>query len=292
MKQFKTHNVQLKMLRDKGLTINNASRVKRILERENYFTIINGYREVFAFQKSPFRFEPGTAFEHIYWLYELDRELRSIYLLYLLKMEKMLQSLIGYYFAETHKNNNRAYLDFKNFRFVHSKIKRHPKPNEIHRTIAMFSNKIGNNHDKVMNHYITKHQEIPFWVLVTTLTLGELGYVYFFLKDSIRDQIAKKITALSRNEYDDRALIVQPTNIDDFIFGAKRYRNACAHNELLYNLRDASIQNIRFLLEKSKMYLAKKDYKQFEKSVYSIYTKYECKFTPNQFNKIKALSGF
>lgn len=88
MKQFKTHNSQLKMLRDKGLTISNSSRVKGILERENYFTLINGYRGVFAYQKSPFCFEWGTTFEHIHWLYELDREQRSTYLMYLLKMEK------------------------------------------------------------------------------------------------------------------------------------------------------------------------------------------------------------
>lgn len=176
-------------------------------------------------------------------------------------------------------------MDFKNFRQVSSKTNWHPKPHEIHRTIAMFSNKIGNNHDKVMNHYIIKHQEIPFWVLVTTLTIGELGYVYFFLQDSLRDNIAKKITTLARNDYNDKSLMVQPSNIDDFIFGAKRYRNACAHNELFYNLKAASIQNILILLEKSKCYLTKKDHKAFEKSVKSLFTKYECKFSTSQYQK-------
>lgn len=40
MKPFKTHNQQLKILRDRGLEV--PSEKKRDLENENYYNIING----------------------------------------------------------------------------------------------------------------------------------------------------------------------------------------------------------------------------------------------------------
>ncbi|SUM36124.1 abortive infection bacteriophage resistance protein [Mammaliicoccus fleurettii] len=45
MKPFKTHNQQLKILRDRGLEV--PSEKKRDLENENYYNIINGYKDLF-----------------------------------------------------------------------------------------------------------------------------------------------------------------------------------------------------------------------------------------------------
>src|ERR1700730_2445812 len=47
MKPFKTHRQQLKILRDRGLSIPNGSMAMRILERENYYALINGYKDLF-----------------------------------------------------------------------------------------------------------------------------------------------------------------------------------------------------------------------------------------------------
>ena len=46
VKQFKTIDEQIEILKDKGLIINDIERTKRRLLRENYF-FINGYRHVF-----------------------------------------------------------------------------------------------------------------------------------------------------------------------------------------------------------------------------------------------------
>lgn len=50
-KVFKTHNQQLKILRNKGLTIKNGSKAKQILEKENYYNLINGYKDLFIQNK-------------------------------------------------------------------------------------------------------------------------------------------------------------------------------------------------------------------------------------------------
>lgn len=43
-KPFKTHNQLLKILRNRGVVISDGAKAKRILERENYYCIINGYK--------------------------------------------------------------------------------------------------------------------------------------------------------------------------------------------------------------------------------------------------------
>ncbi|WP_220693842.1 Abi family protein [Salipaludibacillus neizhouensis] len=47
MKPFSTHRQQLKILRDRGLNTGNGSKSMRILERENYYNLINGYKDLF-----------------------------------------------------------------------------------------------------------------------------------------------------------------------------------------------------------------------------------------------------
>jgi abortive infection bacteriophage resistance protein len=291
MKIFKTHNQQLQMLRTKGLVISNASRVKRILERENYYSVVNGYRTLFAVSTAPFRFITGTNFDEIYALYDLDRELRSVYLKNLLKIEKNLQSLSAYFFSADNSRNNRAYLDFRNFR-VPPQNRSFPNSNEIHKTISMFSAKMANGYDEAIQHYITKHQEVPFWVLVNSLALGEIGFVYYFLKDNQRTSIAKYFSKQRRSEYGDPSINISPSDIDIFLFNAKHYRNSCAHNERFFCKQTSRIQNIKLLMDKMKSYLTKKDFTFFEKSVTKLFDESASKFHSISISSIKTKAGF
>ncbi|MBE1555665.1 hypothetical protein [Sporosarcina limicola] len=69
MKPFTTHRMQLKGLRDRGLIINNGSKAMRILEAENYYNVINGYKDLFLQRDpqrnpiSPEKYNTGTKFQ-------------------------------------------------------------------------------------------------------------------------------------------------------------------------------------------------------------------------------------
>lgn len=81
MKPFKTHRQQLSILRSRGLNIKDGSKAMRILERENYYSLINGYKDLFLLKDSnnkviePERYITGTSFDEIYNLYCFDRDL-------------------------------------------------------------------------------------------------------------------------------------------------------------------------------------------------------------------------
>lgn len=46
-KPFKTYNQQLKILRSRNIDIPDDSKTIKILKREGYYNIVNGYKEIF-----------------------------------------------------------------------------------------------------------------------------------------------------------------------------------------------------------------------------------------------------
>ena len=89
-KPFRTYRQQLKILRERNLICDNGSRAVKILKRENYYNIINGYKEIFLNKSSPVeKFKDNISIEDIYALYQFDRNLRSIILKNILCVETL-----------------------------------------------------------------------------------------------------------------------------------------------------------------------------------------------------------
>ena len=99
-KEYKTYRQLLTILRGRGMTIgkgSQGSRVMRILEKENYYNVINGYKDLFldpASTPTAELYKAGTTFDEVYALYEFDREVRHIYLKYLLKVENSFKTVL------------------------------------------------------------------------------------------------------------------------------------------------------------------------------------------------------
>ncbi len=87
MKEFKTFNQQLKILRDRGMIVPNDGRPKRFLEQENYYNVINGYKDLFLQRDengalvSPEKYLPNTDFNELKALFLFDRDLRILVIL-------------------------------------------------------------------------------------------------------------------------------------------------------------------------------------------------------------------
>ena len=93
MKEFKTFNQQLTILRDRGMIVPTDGSPKRFLEQENYYNVINGYKDLFLCKDShgntiiPETYLPNTHFNELKALFLFDRELRFLFLKYLLIFE-------------------------------------------------------------------------------------------------------------------------------------------------------------------------------------------------------------
>ena len=114
-KVFKSSNQQMRKLRDRGMNI-SGSRAKKVLEMENYYNLINGYKDLFidkTYSGPDEKYKEGTDFYELYALYLFDRELRSHFMRYILEIENNVKSVLSHKFSEKYGHDN--YLKISNF---------------------------------------------------------------------------------------------------------------------------------------------------------------------------------
>ena len=216
VKQFKTIDEQVEILRDKGLTIVDEDKTKQILLRENYF-FINGYRQVFQKEK---RFIDGSTFDELYALFVFDRNIRNVMFKNLLIVENNLKSIFSYHLSSKYGYREKEYLKLSNFTTDITK----------HRQVADVINKMkrqirvnAKQHTATL-HYLTNYGYIPMWILVKVLSFGIISELYMILKYEDKKAIAAY--------YD-----IDVENLSIFLPIMSNYRNLCAHEDILYDYK-------------------------------------------------------
>ena len=85
MKEYKTFNQQLTILRQRGMIVPTDGTPKRFLEQENYYNVINGYKDLFLKKDAngvpldPEEYQTNTHFKELKALFLFDRELRFLW---------------------------------------------------------------------------------------------------------------------------------------------------------------------------------------------------------------------
>lgn len=240
MKVFATHEEQLEILKERGMTVKDQASAKRILSRENYYALIDGYKEPFLEHDealNPYgleQYQKGTEFGHIYALYRFDRELRMLMLNELLKFEKNIKSKIAYRFSEKFKEKD-SFLETENY----SPDSQHH--HERDRIISTLYNLIKSHkkRDRVrypaIREFFDKHRSVPLWVLVNFLSLGQITNFYTVIDQDLRTRIAQDFADEYSEEYNSISLNAE--ELDAILQVAFPYRNKSAHEEVLYRFR-------------------------------------------------------
>jgi abortive infection bacteriophage resistance protein len=240
LKFFATHDEQITILHERGLEVPDKTAAKRILSRENYYALIDGYKEPFlerSEQLNPYRLEQyaeGTEFGHIYALYRFDRELRMLMLNELLKFEKNMKTKIAYRFSEKFQDQD-SFLNPGNY-----------SPDPIHhherdRIISTLANLIKSHkkRDRVrypaIRDFFDKHRNVPLWVLVNFLSLGQVTNFYSVIDKELRERIALDFAEEYGEEYS--PIHLKANDLDAILKAAFPYRNKSAHEEVLYRFR-------------------------------------------------------
>ena len=306
MKEHKTFNQQLTILRNRGVVVPTNGKPKRFLEQENYYNVINGYKDLFLVKGSnnlpvePELYQAGTHFNELKALFLFDRELRILLLKYLLIFENSIKTTVAYEFSKKYPRKN-AYLDIANF------VDNDPK--KVLQQISILTKTI---HDKVdrtgaIKHYIEEHGEVPLWVLVNFLTMGNIANFYNILTDSTKNIIAKFYTDKYRTQNKDNTFRLSSADLSACLKVANLVRNICAHDERLYNvnLRNVRISQIanhfgirrydnkRFivLILFLKIVLDKKDFQRLYKALRNLFNQYADEFKTVVFDDILNTMG-
>lgn len=255
-KEFKTYHQLIDILRERGLQIGKGAhenRVIRILEKENYYNVINGYKDLFLMEgctSENEKYKQGTSFYEIFALYTFDREIRHIYLKYLLMVENSFKTVLSHEFSRLYGHEN--YLKLENFHAVYSTnnkvLKRIASANKldmktdlpiIYRLSA--EENIGNiikligdiqqeiarqmsKHHQVVTHYMSEYGYIPLWVLVNVLTFGKVTSFYRLMKEPDKVAVAKTFG-------------VPHDELHKFMDFCSLARNKCAHDERFFDIK-------------------------------------------------------
>ena len=217
-KKFLTYEQQVQKLYDKKLEIPNCQEVIELLKKYSYFNLVNGYKAPFKNKNG--NYKKGTSIKDIYSLYIFDAAFMHILMKYILIVELNVKSLLSYSFCEKFGENQNEYQNAVNYKYTPD------NQNDINELIQIITKQINNAWKfSYVDHQKKKHNNIPLWVLIKTLTFGNMSKMYSLQQDCVKSNIAKEFPLIKEN---------QLSIILDIL---TRYRNVCAHNERLFDFK-------------------------------------------------------
>ena len=235
-KPFKTFQEQISILNKRMTTDTNTV---YYLMRNNYYSIINFYKEPFIVNRKKEIYRHKTHFNDLRSLMEFDRDLRLLFFNYLTQLERTIKTLIAYHFSKFYgKNSKESYLDKNNYSLT-SKT----EPNIIELIDRL--NEINNNYQKylVIAHYKNKNN-IPFWVTIHFLSFGQTSMLFSLLLNNVKKLIVNNFKDLYFHEYN-KLLTIDHHFLRTFLKSCTEFRNAAGHNERFYDYKIRDSLNIK-----------------------------------------------
>lgn len=219
-KAFSTYEQQLNILEhDKHLIITNRHYAIRTLEQLGYFSLIGGYKSIFK-DVPPEHFIRGVTFEEIVSFYYFDEELRTLFMKYILHVERHIKSLFSYCFCEKYGKQQKYYLDVRSYNYTGKNAHQIQKlVHSLEKAISLPSQY------PYINHAAESYHNVPLWIAVNALTFGQISKMYQYATTDIRSKVSKNFPCMNEKQ------------LHLFITVVSRCRNICAHGERLFAFR-------------------------------------------------------
>ena len=230
MKEYKNSKELLDYIISKGVIVTNKDFALDKIKKYSYYSIINTYKDVF--KDSSNNYKNNVTFDEIYSLYEFDKNIRSIFLKYILEIETVIKSLLAELLSLKYGIDN--YLLKNNFdNNINSKI--------IQDNIDKINEEIAKQNGKheAITHYINEYGFVPPFVLIKILTWGELSRLYSMLKQTDRQAISKEFKV--------------PDNfLKQVMKNITMIRNICAHNDRMFSFHSKFLITFKIIDSKYK----------------------------------------
>ena len=204
-----TFDEQMDLLRQRGLTIPDADRSKRWLQKVSYYRL-SAYCLPF---KDGEAFRAGTDFNDVAGLYIFDRKLRLLVLDAIERIEVAIRTAITYEIA--HAYGAFGHTDPANFApgFAHGRFMDELGVEE-RRAKETFANHFRKKY--------TSEPHLPVWMATELLSFGTISKLYAALAPALKQKIAA--------EYG-----VDEQFLRSWLHALTYLRNVCAHHKRLWN---------------------------------------------------------
>lgn len=215
MKELKKHlslTEQVSLLESRGLIITDKEEAEKLLYHVNYYRL-SGYLHGFK-QDDGIHYLPGTTLAQIKALYDFDRKLTRILMFALEDIEETLKTRLSYALTSAFPENPLIYLDSSIYR-NHS---------DFLKFSSLFYHEFKNSRNlPFIKHHMQEYDgNLPMWVAVEILTMGNISAIYENLQTPYQKRLA-------------RSYQTGPAQLGSWIKNITYTRNHLAHYMRIYN---------------------------------------------------------
>ncbi|WP_260443169.1 Abi family protein [Listeria fleischmannii] len=221
---YKTFEEQLKLLKERNLIIDDEELALESIKTFSYYTIVNGYKDLFILPNSKNHFITGTTFSMLYEMHWIDLSISSILFKYTLAVEKKIKTQLANLVAERFSIEEEQYLNIKNY----SQSKHYR--GKINQLKDYISN--AKKQDISAKHYFEKEKNLPPWILAKAISFGQIIQWYSILQKNHKQDIIKSFLG-------DNCSLTIDESLDFFkkaLNQVYRYRNLSAHGNRNFKL--------------------------------------------------------
>ena len=256
---------QIKLLESRGLACDEQT--PTILRRDGYYAVVNGYAKAFLESETPrrgrTRFRPGTTFGDIHELFLADRELRSTTFRAVMSVEGTLRAVLSHSFCQHHPYPD-DYLDRRSYCSAREYLYGSKSHADDLRWLIDTLDRHARGHDtddvRIL-WYVDHYDSVPLWVLFSDLTFGNLRYFFALMRRQEQKQVCAVLEDVCGPT--SRGGRLTPQVMLDNLEVLGDLRNACAHEERIYDARfGSSDQSFADVLLVLRAYLAEEDEKR------------------------------
>lgn len=201
-------------LGNRGLHITDQSAAEQKIAEIGYDRLRIYFRSRRQDSISGRPFQPGTTFDDIMALYELDEKLRSLCFHYCSKFELAFRNIIAEELSSVHGPH--PYFDNIIYESEKDRLS----------AVKCLSETFHKSKDQRAKHYFQKYNPPhlpPIWTLKEFMTFGTANVFFLTLSRPIRDSIAKKFGVTQREIF------------EKWVAALIDFRNVCAHHDRLWN---------------------------------------------------------
>lgn len=246
-------------LKDKLHNINSIDTIDEMhaiqsFKTHGYFNLVNNYKEdIKKIQQSK-----SLDINDLLAIREIDNDLQSLIFKYLIQIESTFKSHLSYLMAEKFGVNKSEYTDGKNY---HT----HMSAAKLFRKIES-KDHIDFNKDPA-NHYIQKHDDLPPWVYLKHIPLGDTKNIYKELKTEDKVYIIDEMIPSISYQQDAFKLQCFREHLDLI----HDFRNSIAHGGRLLNyIADKRVKNQHYTQLLSKSVISNKNIRNYDKRLYQL----------------------
>lgn len=233
-KPFKTVDEQVEILESRGITFVDKEDAAKFLLKENYYVVINGYKDAFLNKEASNlahgedRYESGTPFEYFKAIYSFDKALREETMRVLLEAETAMKTATVYAFCAVHGEID-DYLDPACYCEKQRYRNKDYYTKGLIRLLSTLQNIRDNRpHKQYLSHYIKNHKCLPLWVAAKCMTFGNMSAFFDYQQQAVKTKACVALArSLNKDTVRQKALASSFHVLPDF-------RNICAHDERLY----------------------------------------------------------